>query len=594
MPRIDNVQGELGFESGKQEWYVATCRPNLISAMGAGLFRPIQALVKPYEDFISKTPGCVPLIRREWSGEAAKLSDSGERGRFPVLVEVDIKRLVGVKAAICNSRWNWKVEDLKGKALSSAKAVLCRSIPLGYGTKIHFRDQIELDEFRSKGFSNVDYDVLPMEVSPELFQCKEGGDSKFADAISKVPDLGPLPEGLFRLLDCLAGVVAVVCKHIPSEKEWVEAFATGLSDSLRGSTCNADLTSLLSTFSEAFCSSLKKTSVHFLEDSESVFVEALIKAAEAGGVQSGIVPGDFIEELATRASGKVDDPNFAKWVQVSKELFAGMREPEGLLSDEGSIYKRGAMLFALRKNLDGIVGPKSAAVSGEQVRAIATMIWGCYAGFESLDKDLKTENVSRACQELVMELLAKAVESKTRRKARVEVKLDSRERDFLFDDVQITVNDRLLGEWLVGPGIALKRAASIAEGAGEKMRYDRRSKRLECDLSIGEGQAQEVWVVDGGAGWNDRPTLRFMSRCEDLSTAAARKKLTKTKLYDLLKRNSGTGQKCRFAIDESRMALVVVVDQLLDTLDIAEFKAHLAEVARVAGSYNNGLSGSGL
>ena len=62
------------------------------------------------------------------------------------------------------------------------------------------------------------------------------------------------------------------------------------------------------------------------------------------------------------------------------------------------------------------------------------------------------------------------------------------------------------------------------------------------------------------------------------------KKLSKEFLLDLLTKNANAEMNCRFAIEDDGK-VVVLVDQLLETLDDAEFRRHVAHVAQVADEF---------
>lgn len=97
--------------------------------------------------------------------------------------------------------------------------------------------------------------------------------------------------------------------------------------------------------------------------------------------------------------------------------------------------------------------------------------------------------------------------------------------------------------------------------------------------------------------WNNSRIARFFSPCASLvkvldkvSASEHQAKLKKSKnkivsrekMISMLFQQSREDFNCRYAIDEELKSLVVIADQLIETIDQAEFKSHVEHVAAAA------------
>ena len=133
---------------------------------------------------------------------------------------------------------------------------------------------------------------------------------------------------------------------------------------------------------------------------------------------------------------------------------------------------------------------------------------------------------------------------------------------------------------------------------GRELGYDFEECGDDClstTFLYDDGRKQTVRMSLQRRSSGGPPYIRFWSPALDLSATkktgksawptAALKKLTKPFLIDLLERNAHPGLKCRFAISRDQQAVIVLVDQLVGSLDEQEFRQHVEHVARVADSF---------
>lgn len=105
---------------------------------------------------------------------------------------------------------------------------------------------------------------------------------------------------------------------------------------------------------------------------------------------------------------------------------------------------------------------------------------------------------------------------------------------------------------------------------------------LVASVSSEHGRARPVYLelirTDQGSG----PMVRFSSPALKMIGVAARARMSRELAVELLKRNAEPSVHCRFAVNDEATEVLVLVDQLLGTLDDAEFLQHMKHVAKVA------------
>ena len=137
--------------------------------------------------------------------------------------------------------------------------------------------------------------------------------------------------------------------------------------------------------------------------------------------------------------------------------------------------------------------------------------------------------------------------------------------------------------------------AAITEGADQKMqalyrnartwgydlKYDFNLNAFEYTYEYPKQRNQSAYISMRDPSGN---FVRFTSPCLDLGKKA-KKRLTSKDLRQLLVMHGDDSMHCRFAIDEDRNQLVLMTDQLFETMDKEEFRVQLKEVAEAADNF---------
>jgi hypothetical protein len=133
---------------------------------------------------------------------------------------------------------------------------------------------------------------------------------------------------------------------------------------------------------------------------------------------------------------------------------------------------------------------------------------------------------------------------------------------------------------------AVRKIEDIAALAGcAVQRHENNSNLLLCRTILSSGRMQLVYLHPAGQTMDGREVVCFVSPCLPLKNGILNR-IQRRDLLDLLEQN-GQLLMGHFAIQKfgDVDALVVRSTQILDTMEIEEFKAHLNFVACIADQY---------
>jgi hypothetical protein len=94
-----------------------------------------------------------------------------------------------------------------------------------------------------------------------------------------------------------------------------------------------------------------------------------------------------------------------------------------------------------------------------------------------------------------------------------------------------------------------------------------------------------VYVSAGAPNENGEKTIRFWSSCLDVSTKEGRKKLNRSMCDKLLAKNCESNLYCRFGVCPVEKVVMVMSDQIMDTMDQSELISGLEHVAITADNF---------
>lgn len=131
----------------------------------------------------------------------------------------------------------------------------------------------------------------------------------------------------------------------------------------------------------------------------------------------------------------------------------------------------------------------------------------------------------------------------------------------------------------------LEKVKQIGNMAGYELHLHDDGDMLVAPFDMGEGRTQAVYIRHAGSTPADQDVVAFLSPCLELKKGFM-KGMGKSQALDILRRNSALlfGQ---FGLYDFGNVEVLMSSscQILETMEVEEFEAHLNCVAMVADSY---------
>lgn len=198
-----------------------TNRYNLLEFLSSGLITPVAGIMKYYPDLLDLCPGRVPLVRGPLGANALRLVSDDDPSSFPVAFELKAAAASrSVPALTSEGPANLKV----GEAGADAWAV-GGVIPITAVAKVHFRSERELNEHLARGYENVPSEIVPMAVSPRLFDGSTGDAAAVTSWLGALPATDSGTPDAFQLADRIAGARALALIATPADPAFIRGVA---------------------------------------------------------------------------------------------------------------------------------------------------------------------------------------------------------------------------------------------------------------------------------------------------------------------------------------------------------------------------------
>ena len=394
-----------------------------------------------------------------------------------------------------------------------------------------------------------------------------------------LPDLRDTREAM-HLRDKGAGAFLAVFTLAPSKRElisMVDSFFP-LSVSL---ACGEEISEEFFQFI-ASCSNGKK--VH---NTDWWMFRFVINYMAKISPDDGFDPYQFIESIsnAAREADESISNEITRWCDYVKKVLDGdTGVPQ--LSDTGNVVQRAVMLFLLRPKIDRMENaPDTALHPGPVVYTIATFLIGFYTGAVRLGLPYKQSYNNFTS---FMEYFLKSVSQKLNgiKWTRSHIAIEAQDA-ILSSKAIFKVRDENILYKEMKPNPVLARVYYQAKTAGYPLEYDCAQDALMCQVEIEEERSQTVRVMCVSVNHHGDEVIRFSSPCMNFKT---KKAIKREMAIDLLERNNELDMHCRFALNNERNEIVVQVDQVVMNMDDGELKAHIENVARIAGNYEKQVS----
>ena len=472
-----------------------------------------------------------------------------------------------------------------------------------------FRTQKELSRFSAVEFGNYSLEALriPMKVDASAFDQASGSESTStlgsqvengdSGSVHKPPaelevaDVEVLRVAL-RRADSLAGAVAYLLTSSPGRHSWMRG-VKALSDG--GPQWSAD-----SSWPEKTMAAVMRV-IPEVSDADRALLLATVDVVSTLPVEQGWPTDQVLSDVRRRAmdytttAGESATKEIALWADRAREVLEARAEPHSL-SDDAHVVSRAILLLLLRGDLENIVNGIATSVGrqrpGLHVLGVASCLAAFRTGARALPSRCKTgvdgEGSGRLL-DYVGELFAGYLQSESSSLFPPGVprpELSYRRIRTLQGEWVTKVNTREISRIPAVFDTGLERLFSMGRDLGFEFEEHGESG-LATRVVSSDGRQRPVYLRvlkgDSAAG----AVVRFSSPTLRVTGVKSRSRLPKELLLDLLERNADPEINCRFAIEQDEGPVVVVlVDQLLGTLDEAEFQKHVVHVAQVASSFD--------
>jgi len=480
------------------------------------------------------------------------------------------------------------------------------SIGLENVIQLVFETDEEATLFTNQGFEdwNLDEFGIPYTVDASIF----GDGTPLVVAPAPQKPQGALADhrSSIERADGWAALLAIAPRVLPGKGKWITALEALFNDS-------EPLDDVQYRWLAAVKSGIEQDSETKYASLEEALlsVTTLIATTEYGhsvGWPATEILDRIISETEKVHPAALDDEHavaWRKWGDRCKNILNGTEEPFDML-DAHRIPHRAVLFLLLRERVDAIIGMKSrnsALRVGPQVRALAALMAACRTGLRRLPVKLKLPHGGGQPRTWLNHLGRRFLtvhELPEGREDRSPGRISSKYRSIGV----------LQGEWVFQEGrkelfrVARETDSDLVRihAMGASMGYvfdESDDKGLKTTFEWKNGRSQTVYVELMEPVREPGRFIRFWSPA--LSLAPARKvnspawptaKLKGLKiqgLVHLLEMNAEAGMKCRYAIDREKQAVIVLVDQILSTLDEQEFRQHLEHVASVADGYERAM-----
>lgn len=162
-----------------------------------------------------------------------------------------------------------------------------------------------------------------------------------------------------------------------------------------------------------------------------------------------------------------------------------------------------------------------------------------------------------------------------------QVRIDQARAGKLGTSLALVVDGKELGRVTIEGDRALGKIDLVAEQAGITMGFD--GNAASCTTRCGSRTVRSRRSSSAASASRNRKEAHWFGSgplCLDLSKPSARRLLTKARLERLLQRQATPDLHCRIALSEVDLALLVLVDQLVETVDSKELVTHVRSVGR--------------
>jgi hypothetical protein len=463
-----------------------------------------------------------------------------------------------------------------------------------------FRNEKELVRFSSLEFGNYSIDSarIPVRVDARAFSNPnaERPADPDSDAVQESRDQsgGPVEENAqvlsaVRRADSLAGFTTYLLSSSPGRHSWMR----GVQAVAHGQPKWSDEASWAERLAAVICGGILAPC-----DVDSALLAATVDVIFNLPVEDGWPAEKVLSEVRRLALTHIGAENTTAtrdielWTERARDVLNAKTEPSSL-SDDAHVTQRSVLLLLLRGDVDAIATDRRSSGGrlrpGPNVVGLASALAAYRSGARALPASCKSGPPGEASGRLIRyvgEIFAGllAGDSKSLFPSGIpRAKVAYRRIATLQGEWVTTVNERELSRIPASFDTGLERLLTMGRHLGFDF-VEHGDTGLETDVTQANGKQRPVYVKVLKAEAASS-IVRFSSPTLELKGVNSRSRLPKEFLLNLLVRNADPDMNCRFAVDDEEGLVVVLVDQLLGTLDEAEFRQHVQHVADVASKF---------
>lgn len=472
-----------------------------------------------------------------------------------------------------------------------------------------FRTEKELARFESLEFGNYDLATTGVQVgvdatlfdgSPEpVNESAQGVPSPRVD-IPATPDAQVLPPepvptreaaDIVRTADCRSGLLAFLLTGSPGKRVWMQGVQALFATRPKGTAPRS--------WPEYIAGSALGIPIHAAAVDQAL-LSAVIDVLRNYPIENGWPAHQVLAEVTDaariRAASREERVlrDLAIWSERAGSVLASRAEPQSL-ADDAFVLQRAVLLLLLRGDLVGVdeddAAQKGPLRPGPQVLGAAGALAAFRTGLRAMPARYKAASDPQASSRLLaylgevfVSMLQGGGQSSLVPSSLPSPVINYRSIRTLQGEWITTVESREVARIIANFDGGLERVLTMGRHLGFELE-ERGSEGLVTHVRQPDGRTQPVYLDLLYSERVGHAVVRFSAPTLKLVGMSSRSRLPKEFLLDLLMRNSDPDMNCRFAIVDEDSVIVVLVDQLLGTLDEAELKGHIHHVARVAAEF---------
>lgn len=540
----------------KYRWYAPLNRNNLIVLLAGGVISPSKGYANYEKDLQRFAGDGFLLVRNGISSKVIDSEDLSGNAGFTVLVEINIDDLDTASYGL-DEQGEFSDSTISINKSDACFLSLIGVIPITKVEAVHFRSDSDKKNFIVRQFENVPMDIIPFEVSEQLF--------KHDVSDIAIQALERLSEGNnddcklkkhYAKSDSYTGCVALLVNTIPTNDSWFYLLEKILIS--KDYNCIPSLVASEIIQDKLDC---------------ALFATAFSMMMEmdvSQGWQAKKVLSDIYASINKDILTEKELKQLNVWLIACEDILNNKRSVTPL-SDSKMKVGRAILLLLLRPNpIDVLNSSNSSLKPGMEVLSLAAMLSGARYGFESLPNELKsTEPGFGLYANLKSDLINIAWEKSVLHAYSCvpKVNIIITEWAVVGQCYEVLIDDKTLLEIKDEGPEELRSILTLAKSTGINMIYERGHLRLNYCYEFNDGHSNMVYISVCESTNKNYKIIRFWSKCLDISTTKGKKIFNKAMWRVILEKNCEPSVFCRFGVSEAEKSVLIISDQMVSSIN---------------------------